>query len=245
MKRGKASDKTKMTRSKMILTILKFAVLIVIVLGLPTYILFFRRDILDKYNSLEAAAAFFRLHHARSAVIYMAVQILQIIICVIPGQFFQIVAGMTFGFFMSLLYSLTGAFIGTTATYLLADVLGRDALRLIFGSEKMSYYVERLNSRRGLTIIFLLYLIPGLPKDILGYAAGASDIKYKPFIITSLVGRTPAMCASILAGSLYMSGRYKLLAFIAAIVIAAFIVCVIKRKKISSRIDSFYKKISK
>ena len=62
----------------MILTILKFAVLIVIVLGLPTYILFFRRDILDKYNSLEAAAAFFRLHHARSAVIYMAVQILQI-----------------------------------------------------------------------------------------------------------------------------------------------------------------------
>ena len=64
MKRGKSSDKTKMTRSKMILTILKFAVLIVIVLGLPTYILFFRRDILDKYNSLEAAAAFFRLHHA-------------------------------------------------------------------------------------------------------------------------------------------------------------------------------------
>ena len=53
------------------------------------------------------------------------------------------------------------------------------------------------------------------------------------------------MCASILVGSLYMSGRYKLLAFIAAIMIAAFIVCVIKRKKISSRIDSFYKKISK
>ena len=109
----------------------------------------------------------------------------------------------------------------------------------------MSYYVERLNSRRGLTIIFLLYLIPGLPKDILEYAAGASDIKYKPFIITSLVRRTPAMCASILISSLYISEHYKLLAFIATIMIAAFIVCVIKRKKISSRIDSFYKKISK
>ena len=46
----------------------------------------------------------------------------------------------------------------------------------------MSYYIARLNSKQAYTIVFFLYLIPGLPKDMISYAAGASEMRFKPFL---------------------------------------------------------------
>lgn len=79
-------------------------------------------------------------------------QIIQIVICIIPGQPIQFASSYLYGVLGGFLISLVGAFIGTVITYYLAKFLGNDALHVIFGEEKVKSYVRKLNSRRAYVI---------------------------------------------------------------------------------------------
>ena len=129
---------------------------------------------------------------------------------------------------------------GTCVSFYLAKILGKDAVHLFLGEEKTSYYLQRLNSRKAYTIVFLIYLIPGIPKDIVSYVAGISEMKFKPFLAFSLVGRIPGMTGSLLIGALYMREHFIMMGVVAAIAVIAFILCLVYRKKLQAYIDRFY-----
>ena len=109
----------------------------------------------------------------------------------------------------------------------------------------MSYYIERLNSKKMYAIVFFLYLIPGIPKDMVSYAAGVSEIKFKPFIIISALGRLPGMIGCLLMGDMMMEENYTGAVIIGVFAVIAFALCIIFRKKIHGLLDKFYEKITK
>ena len=78
----------------------------------------------------------------------------------------------------------------------------------------------------------LLYLIPGIPKDVLGYICGISDISFKDFIVYSTIGRIPGIFISAYFGSRMYSGHKGALIAIAVIMSILFIVGVFKGEKI-------------
>lgn len=238
------SNKGRAEKWKKILSIAKLIILIGIVVCIPAYILIFQRDVIAHFRSYDDILAYMSQFKAGSVFVYFGAQILQIMISVLPGQVFQFVAGSLFGFLPGLVYSIIGAFMGSTITYFLAKFLGEDAMLLLFGEDKMNYYVERLNSERAYIIVFLIYLIPGLPKDLVCYAAGVSDMKYKAFIIISTVGRIPGMCGSLLFGALYIQKSYTGMIIIAVIVTIILVLCFIFRKRLKGTIDKIYEKIS-
>ncbi len=172
-------------------------------------------------------------------------QIIQIVISIIPGQVFQMAAGYLYGFWPALLFAMAGAILGTSISFTLAKVLGRDFLHIFFGEEKMSYYIERINSKKMYAIVFFLYLIPGIPKDMVSYAAGVSEIKFKPFVIVSAIGRLPGMVGCLLMGDMMMEENYAGAIVIGFFAIVAFCVCIAFRKKIQVLLDKFYQKIIK
>ncbi|MEG0157221.1 MAG: VTT domain-containing protein, partial [Anaerovoracaceae bacterium] len=178
---------------KLFTTILKFALLIGILIGLPLYIYFFKHDWITNMSSLENVRHFFEQYKQESIPIYIVAQVIQIVICIIPGQWLQLASGFMHGFWLGYLLSIIGAIIGTVLTYYLAKLLGRDAMHLIFGEKKVNDFMEKLNSKKALIIVFLIFLIPGVPKDLCNYAAGLSDMKLKTFLLVSLVGRSPGM----------------------------------------------------
>ncbi|MGN0659425.1 MAG: TVP38/TMEM64 family protein [Emergencia sp.] len=231
-------------KTRVILSVLKFTLLLGIVAAIPLYIYFFQHDILRHFNSFDEIIAFLRQYHTESIFIYIGVQILQIIISVIPGQAFQFAAGYLYGFIPGLLFSLIGAALGTTISFYLAKLLGKDAVHLVFGEERMTHFLDRLNCRKAYTVVFLLYLIPGLPKDVVSYAAGISEMRFKPFLIISLLGRVPGMAGSLLIGSLYFKEHYAGMAIVAILAVGAFCLCIIFRKRINEYLDKFYDKIS-
>ena len=170
-------------------------------------------------------------------------EVLQIMIFILPGQFFQFAAGYLFGFIPGLIYTFIGAVIGTTITFFLARVLGSDAVRMIAGDQRMDHYTELLSSRRAYLITLLIYLIPGLPKDAVCYCAGVSGIRFLPFLIISVAGRMPAMAGSIAFGSMYMKQNYTGMAIVAAVVGIICLICIIKRKELLAYIDRLYDKV--
>ena len=152
--------------------------------------------------------------------------------------------GAVFGFLPGLLISIAGAAIGATVTYYLARFLGRDAMHLLFGEERVQHYVERLNSERAYVIVFLIYLIPGLPKDLVCYVAGVSEMKYKAFLLLSTVGRIPGMCGSLLFGHMFIQENYTGMVVVGVVVVVILILCLIFREKLRSLVDRAYKKLS-
>lgn len=239
----KASEKKQ--KRRVIISVLKILLLLLIVVGIPLYLYFFRLDFLKSFKNVDAIVALLNQHKSKSIIIYISFQILQIVISVIPGQVVQMAAGYLFGFWQALLFALSGAVIGTSISFWLAKLLGRDFLHIFFGEEKMNYYIERLNSKRAYTLVFFLYLIPGLPKDMISYAAGASEMRFKAFITLSTVGRLPGMIGCLLMGTMAENENYVGVGIIAAIAIVACILCLIFRKKINTKLDKFYERLSK
>ena len=232
-------------RIKVISTILKFALLLLIIIGLPLYIYFFEPQLIDSMSSMENVHALFEHYHAESILVYIGAQILQIIICVIPGQWLQFAAGYMYGFWLGFLYSIIGAAIGSVVTYYLAKLLGRDAMHLIFGEARINEFIHKLNSKKAIVIVFLIFLIPGVPKDLCNYAAGISEMKLKPFLIVSLVGRRPGMMGSLLIGRQIEAGNYTGAIVVAAVAVVLCVVGIIMRKRLTGWMDKAYDRLYK
>lgn len=223
-------------------SIIKLILLIGIVASVPLYLIITKSDYiksLGNIENMESIADFLKEYKWESAFIYIGLQIAQIIISVLPGQVFQMAAGYLYGFLPGLLLSFVGALLGSTIAYYLATFLGRDALKLFVKPETMDNLALKLNTKKAYLIVFLLYLIPGLPKDVIAYGAGASKMNIKAFLLMSMAGRLPAMSGSILMGALYESKEYHWFGIIAAISIIIFLICVLKRKEIGKYLDKF------
>ena len=146
-------------KKNVVISILKILLLAAIVIGIPLYIYFFQKDWISQFKDFEDIISYLQRNKLEAIPIYIGIQAFQIIISVIPGQFFNLAAGYLYTFFPALLFSLIGAFIGTFVSFWLARLLGSDFVHLFFGKEKTQDYVKKLNSKKAYTIVFLIYLI--------------------------------------------------------------------------------------
>ncbi|MCI8647958.1 MAG: VTT domain-containing protein [Firmicutes bacterium] len=228
---------------KLVSAILKFALLLFVLVGLPLYIYFYQPQLIENMSSMENVNAFFQQYKTQSIFVYIGAQIIQIVICVIPGQWLQFAAGYMYGFWLGFLFSLIGAAAGSVITYYLAKLLGRDAMHLIFGEAKINDFIHKLNSKKAIVVVFLIFLIPGVPKDLCNYAAGISQMKLKPFLLVSLVGRSPGMMGSLLIGRQIEAGDYTGAIVIAVIAVILCVVGIIMRKYLTKWLDRVYSKL--
>ena len=107
----------------------------------------------------------------------------------------------------------------------------------------MESFVEKLNSKKAIIAVFLIYLIPGLPKDACSYAAGISNMKAKAFLLVSLIGRTPAMAGSLLIGNQVQAGSYTVAVLIGGMAIVLFVLGIIFRNRIIDILNRVYSKL--
>jgi uncharacterized membrane protein YdjX (TVP38/TMEM64 family) len=231
-------DNNNFNKKRKIIAIAKFAFLATIVIGIPTYLYFFHREFIVSFRSIDDVRDFILEHEMASILVYSGLQVLQIIVAIIPGQPFHVAAGFIFGFGFGYLIAIIGIIIGSTLTFYASRIFGKDAMRLFFGEERFNKFLNLANSKKGLVIIFLMYLIPGFPKDGLGYIVGFSKIKLLYFLAIAVVGRTPALMMSIAIGALYAGGSYIAIIIVVAIAIIFGIFAFIYRKKIMSKFDN-------
>ena len=235
--KNKKNKTTGMSRGRKILSLFQLALLLAIVVGIPAILYFRNPEIIENFRSLEKFNEWIAQYKSVGILIYIVCQIVQIVISVLPGQVIQIAGGYLFGFLTTFLISIIGAAAGTLITFYLAKLLGRNAIILICGEERFHKYQRIMSTQRARKVIFLIYLIPGLPKDLMAYAAGVSGINAFEFILLSLAGRIPAMTVSILFGVSLYSDNYLSAVLIAAAMAVILLICFIKRKKLTAFIE--------
>lgn len=139
-------------------------------------------------------------------IVFIGFQVFQIIVFVIPGELVQIAGGYIFGPWLGLVYSLIGIALGSTGAFFLGRALGRPLVEALVCRERIEQFDRALGQRRGLVVLFILLLIPGVPKDILCYLGGLSTIPFLLFFLISTIARLPGLAFSVVFGS-KLAGR--------------------------------------
>lgn len=173
-----------------------------------------------------------------SFIAYIALQFLQIVVFFIPGELVQIAGGYIFGAWEGFLLSFIGILIGSVFSFLLARLLGKSYVeKIVFKEDKWLFKkIEEIkrDKKKFKELVFIMYLIPGIPKDILGYICGVTTLTLKEFTIISMIGRAPALFISCFFGNKMSVDNIGMLIVIAIIVGVIFIVSIIKGKKFIS-----------
>lgn len=147
----------------------------------------------------------------------MGIQILQIVVAFIPGEPIELVAGSMYGAVGGLILCLLGILIGTFTIFTLVRKMGKSALERSSHKDAIKKYSFLNNEEKLETLIFILYFIPGTPKDILVYVCALTNIPRGRFLFLSTFARIPSVITSTLAGASFASGNYGITVLIFAI----------------------------
>jgi len=131
-----------------------------------------------------------------SILVFILMQIFQVVIFFIPGEFIQIAGGYIFGAFPGAIISLVGITLGSVIVYLISNSYGKPYVEKVIMKKKVKFFRKILTVGSKKNVVFVFYLIPGIPKDALSYICGISNISFKDFIIYSTLGRIPAIVIS-------------------------------------------------
>lgn len=123
-------------------------------------------------------------------LVFIGMQAVQVLLAPIPGQVAGLVGGFLFGTFWGVVYTLIGAAIGFTALFLLARRFGRPLAERFVKPETLARF-DTLSSRGGVFVLFLIYLLPAFPDDVISVVAGLTRIRLRTLILVSLAGRFP------------------------------------------------------
>ena len=133
-------------------------------------------------------------------VVMVAVVALQILVALIPGEPFEFAAGYAFGAWQGMLLCMIGSFVGGCLAMLLARRYGMKLMRALFPKHDIAN-LEIFKKPERLTLLtFLLFLIPGTPKDILVYALGLTPMGVMKGIGLTCLARIPSILTSTLSG---------------------------------------------
>jgi uncharacterized membrane protein YdjX (TVP38/TMEM64 family) len=151
-------------------------------------------------------------------LVFIAIQASQVVISPIPGEITGPVGGALFGTWPGLLYSTIGLTLGTLSCFWVGRKWGEPLVRPWLSEHhwnRMSFIVEA----EGALLCFIIYIVPGFPKDIVSYLFGISPIPFKIFAIVSTIARIPGTWVSSYFGAHVAEQQYiYAIAFLAVVV---------------------------
>lgn len=178
-------------------------------------------------------------HGVWGPIIFTLMTALQVFAAIIPGEPFEIAAGYAFGWFKGTALAVLGIALGQTIVFFIIQKFGRRALELFIPESKLDSVRFMQNTDNVFRLIFILFFIPGTPKDILTYFCGMCKISYSSFIITTMVARLPSVISSTVGGSAVSDGNYLFAGIVfgatALVSIAGMIIYSCIKKKLAAK----------
>ena len=208
--------------------------LIMILFSMIAY--FVGRPLVTEFRtSPETFRAYVKSHGPWGPVVMMGIMALQVIVAVIPGEPFELAAGFVFGWFSGAIWCLAGAAIASTLVFLAVRKWGVKLVELFFSREKILNFSFLQNEKKLELLVFVLFLIPGSPKDLLTYLVGLTNMKLHTFLLLSTLARVPSVIASTVTGSLAQKENYVAALILFAVTLVISLICVLYYRRISQQ----------
>lgn len=155
-------------------------------------------------------------------LLLLGLQFLQIVVAFIPGEVVQIAAGLLYGPWLGSLIILVGCVISSAFIFALVHKLGAPFVQSMVPTQYLNKFRKFELTGKLNIVVFILFLIPGLPKDVFTYLVPLTDMRMRTFLLLSNVGRIPGIFVSAYAADGLAEGRLmeSVIIFAAAAVIA-------------------------
>ena len=164
----------------------------------------------------------------------LGLQLLQVIVAFIPGEVVQVAAGLMYGPALGALIIVVGAALSSAIVYIMVHKLGAPFVQKMVPEKYMNQIQKFEESNKFEVIVFILFFLPGMPKDAFTYLLPLTRMKLAPFLIITTLARTPGIVASTYATAGFVNGNIVEAVIIVAVVVIIALVGIIFQKQIVS-----------
>jgi len=180
-----------------------------------------RQKVIDFLNSLGPFAV----------LGFIVLQVLQVIIAPIPGEVTGLIGGYMYGMVMGVVWSTIGLTIGSYLAFALARIFGRPFVER-FVDKSILRRFDYLLHHKGAFLVFLLFLIPGTPKDYLCYILGLGHLTTTEFLVIGGVGRLFGTILLTIGGDFIRHHRYRDFSLLAAVTILVILIAMLFKSRL-------------
>lgn len=178
--------------------------------------LFVHYDLYDILSDKERIISLIKSYGAYDQLAFMAIQIFQVVVAPIPGEVTGFIGGYLYGPVMGTLYSTIGLTLGSWLAFGLAHFFGLPLVEKFVKPESVQKF-DRFMRKKGALYAFILFLIPGFPKDSLCYVIGLSHIPVGTFLVIVIAGRFFWTLMLSMSGNFARNDQYISVLVIAAV----------------------------
>ena len=192
---------------------------------------FVGRPLIRFVRQPEQFRAWVQGHGLLGQLAFLGMTVLQIVIAIIPGEPLELGVGYAFGFWRGTLLCEIGILLGGLLVFLFVRRFGVKAVEVFFPREKIESLRFLHNEKRLALWVFILFFIPGTPKDIMTYIVPLTPMKLSTFLLLSTVARLPSVVTSTIGGNALGTGKltFALIVFGATALISALGILIYRR----------------
>ena len=219
-----------------------FSIAALVLFAVAVYLLIYYTPIQYYFfekESPQRLAQFIRSFGIVAPLVFILIQIFQIIFAPIPGEVTGFLGGFLFGNFFGLLYSTIGLTIGSWLAFSFSRWVGRPVVERIVKPSIINRF-DYLMAHKGAFIAFLLFLVPGFPKDYLCFILGLGHMRLLEFMIISTAGRFFGTAMLTWQGNLAREKNYLALGIIIGVSLLLILVVFLLRERIENYIKRLH-----
>jgi len=208
-----------------------------IIIGIT--LLLYALDLFHLFTDKDRMLKIIEDHRTYAVFIFIGLQVVQVLVAFLPGEVTGFVGGIFFGPLWGIIFSTMGLALGSWIAFNLSRLIGRPLIDIIVRQETIKRF-DYVMKHKGLFLAFLLFLIPGFPKDILCYLLGLGHMRQVEFLIVSITGRLLGTTLLTIGGAFFRDEHYGALFTVVGISIGVILIALIYRERIEGLFKSIH-----
>lgn len=164
----------------------------------------------DGFKEPQVFRDFIGQHYLAGALILFLISSFQVIFALVPGELIEVASGFTYGAVWGTIICFLGIMAGSILLFYLVRRFGRPFAEKLFDMEKMDNLSFLQNKKKRNSLTFLLYLLPGTPKDLVTLFLGLTDMPLKTYLLLTSLTRLPSIVISTIGGNGFGSGKFMI-----------------------------------
>nr|WP_072538053.1 TVP38/TMEM64 family protein [Anaerococcus mediterraneensis] len=161
------------------------------------------------FHSLDTFRTLILEKGAWGPIVFMVLQVVQIVVPVIPGGLTCVAGVLIFGPFWGFIYNYISICLGSILVFFISRTFGRSIVVRIFGQDLYDKYKGKLNEDRYERFFALAIFLPVAPDDFLCYLTGLTRMSIKKFVTIILLCKPASIFAYSMGWSLGMDFLIK------------------------------------
>ena len=218
---------------------IKLLVLLFIVGGIT--LIFYETGLIHFFLNKERLVRFLNSLGPATYIGFILLQVVQVVAAPIPGEVTGLLGGFLYGRFLGVVLSTIGLTIGSYVAFTLSRIFGRPFVEKFVNKSIMERF-DYLLHKKGAFLAFVLFLIPGFPKDYLSYVLGLGHLSTMEFLVISGTGRLFGTILLTVGGNYLRNHQYQKFYILMSVALILFLVAMAFKDKLESLFRSWQSK---